>query len=332
MNLNNLLIRQSVIQSVRNFFLENGFNEFTLPTLNPALPLEPNIYAFAADWQTIKGNKTLYLSTSPESGLKKILAKGTENIFSITPAFRNIEAISPTHLPEFLMLEWYRKNADVQAIMDDTQNLIKSVKNEFDSYLKKNPSHLLTYQDQMINLEGQWPIFSLIELWEKHAGMSLKEVIDDNSMRQFAESKNYNIAGANWEQLFNQIFLNEIEPKLGFNPCFVTDYPSRVSPLCKPNSGDPDFAQRFELYLGGMELGNGNAENTELNAVSHAFTAEKKFRNTHQIPTPPIDESFLNALTDMKNNSFAGMGLGIDRLTMILADISQISEVNPFSG
>jgi lysyl-tRNA synthetase class 2 len=332
MELKNLRLRQHVIGSIRNFFLHSGFDEMTLPVLWQAVPLEPNIYAFETLWQTAYGKNTLYLSTSPEAGLKKILAAGATNVFTIAPAFRNIEESNATHMPEFLMVEWYRTDSDTHAIMDDAQTLIKSVKKHLDTYLDIKPGKPFSYRNHPIDLDGHWPIVGLTELWEKYAGVSLGQIMTDKTMITIAKRKGYNTKHASWEQLYNQIFLNEIEPYIGYDPRFITEYPSRISPLCKPKTDAPDFADRFELYLGGMELGNGNAEYTDSHAVSQTFNGEKLSRERQGFTPPPVDTSFLDALSRMDGRTYAGMGLGIDRLTMILTDTSQISDANPFRG
>jgi lysyl-tRNA synthetase class 2 len=330
MDLKNVRLRQLVIRTIRNFFLHSGFEEVTPPVLAPSLPLEPSIYAFETVWQTARGKNTLYLSTSPEAGLKKTLASGARNVFAIAPAFRNIEEANATHVPEFLMVEWYRTDSDTSVIMDDARTMIVSVKKHLDTYLVIKPGTSCTYKDHLIDLDGHWPIVGLTELWGKYAGVSLERIMTDKTMIACAKRKGYNTDHASWEQLYNQIFLNEIEPHIGYDPRFITEYPSRISPLCKPKTDEPDVAERFELYLGGMELGNGNMEYTDSHAVSQTFIGEKLSREKQGLTTPPVDTSFLKALSRMDGHQYAGMGLGIDRLSMVLADTSQISDMNPF--
>ena len=263
------------------------------------------------------------MSTSPESDLKNIMAAQSGNIFAISPAFRNIEAAGPTHLPEFLMVEWYREKSEYGTIMDDAQKLISTVTNQIKGTIKFN------YQNKHLNLSGIWPKLSLNALWKKYTGVEFTKLVDDDRMSQFAANKGFSPVNATWEQMFNQIFLNLIEPTLGNNPVYVTDYPTRISPLCAPKPDQPKIAQRFELYICGMELGNGNTENTDANSVRKSFAAEQKYRAQHNLETSPIDENFLESLTRIHNTQIAGMGLGIDRLAMLLSDVDDIRSVNP---
>jgi elongation factor P--beta-lysine ligase len=316
MNLTNILIKQNIIKEIRNYFFKQNFTEFNLPLLQKTLPLEPNIHAFTTAWKTLKTQKQLYLPTSPEANLKKILAAGCDSVFSISPAFRNIEDASPTHNPEFLMLEWYRKNTDYQQIINDVQNLIISLKNNVNTV----PNHAISFK-------LPWPTVTMNELWQKYVGVTLKSVIHEADLNKLAATKGYTTENSTWEQLFNQIFLNEIEPHIGFNPFIITQYPSKVSPLCAPIPRNPDLAERFELYIGGMEIGNGNTENTNTKLVKQAFIDEENYRNNNKIDVPTIDASFLTALDQLNTSPIAGMGLGIDRLTMIFANVKDISEV-----
>jgi elongation factor P--(R)-beta-lysine ligase len=321
MNLQPIFIRENIIKSIREFFYSRQFHEIITPTFNDALPLEPTIYAFQTTWQTVHGVNNLYLSTSPESGLKKMIAQGMENCFAIAKSFRNLEDSGATHIPEFLMAEWYRKNATFQDIMDDTQNLIQFV----------SKGKTCTYQNHEITFPDSWPRRSIISLFTEYASVNVEQLLDDTSLRNAAQKKGYSTEDATWEQLFNQIFLNEIEPTLGMDPCFITDFPSRISPLCARKKDQPDFAERFEVYIGGLEIGNGNTENTDTNSIRSVFENELHSRKSKNMSAPPIDTAFLDSLDIMKTQSFAGIGLGIDRLAMIFSDSTVITEVDPLA-
>ncbi|MCJ7740542.1 hypothetical protein MUP32_04485, partial [Candidatus Microgenomates bacterium] len=272
MNINAILLKEQIIKSVREFFSNRKFHEVMTPVLHKTVPLERNIYPFSTIWHTGKGDRIYYLPTSPESYLKKIIAEGLGNCFSISPTFRNLEDESPIHRPEFLMLEWYRENSTYEKIMEDTKELIKFI-------LKK-----VDYRGKSIKQDSEWPKLSMIELFQKYAGLDLEKIISDKEMIKAAAAKNYNIKSANWEQLFNQIFLNEIESRLGSDPFFILDFPSRISPLCAKRPDKPDFAERFEFYLDRMEIGNGNTENTDAEEVKKTFLAERKQREKSKMP------------------------------------------------
>jgi elongation factor P--(R)-beta-lysine ligase len=311
-----LFIREVVIKAIRTYFDKQNFHEVITPVLNRALPLEPNLYSFATNWEYLDTTKPLYLPTSPESALKKLLAKGVGNCYSIAHSFRNQEAAGSQHNPEFLMLEWYREDATFRNIMEDVRKFLSFVAErvaEFDSSTKPRTAVLLQ----------PWQSISLAELFEKQQSVSLQSVITDETLVKLAQAKGYTTTNSTWSQLFDQIFLNELEPLLPDTPFFLTDFPARTSPLSKPQAEKPWLAERFEVYVGGMELGNGNTENTNAEQVRAVFEAEQAFRSTHNLPTHPIDQEFLSALQTLSESkkSYAGIGLGVERLAMLCAGV-----------
>jgi lysyl-tRNA synthetase class 2 len=174
-----------------------------------------------------------------------------------------------------------------------------------------------TYTDIMADVEKlfsylkpdlfkkKWLVFSLKELFKKYLGIELEKVINDPA----------------WAQNYDQLFVNEIESKLPHNPLFLVDFPARLSPLCKPQKNNPIFAERFECYIDRIEIGNGNTENTDVKSLRKAFEKERALTKL------PIDEEFLNSLKIMNKKSYAGIGIGIDRLVMIFANESSIDNV-----
>ncbi len=267
-----------------------------MPVFNTSLPLEPNIYAFKMG--------DYYLPTSPEATLKKAIAEGIGNCFAIGLVFRDMEGISPIHKPEFLMLEWYREDADYKKIMEECRELVLFL---------NQPRKGRPY-------EAKWQVFSLEDLFNKYAKLDLAEIIDDNKMLKIAKESRYNTDNVTWEQIFNQIFLNEIEPHLPKEPFFLTDYPAKISPLCAKRKDKPYFAQRFELYINGIEIANGNTENTDSVEVLNSMKQEEKYRKIKGLICPPIDMEFIEALKKMHGKKYAGIGLGIERLGMVLGD------------
>ena len=279
--------------------------------MHAAIPMEPHIYPFTTVWKTIHGQKTAYLSTSPEAGLKRILSRDHERVYEISHAFRNLEESGYTHTPEFLMLEWYRCHAGYTDIMDEVQTYIQSL---------CGPK--IDYQGTSITMDSKWPRRSVSDLFKMHLGVKLDQCLEEASMQKLAASRGYVTDHATWEQLFFQLFLNEIEPHIGNDPVFITEYPSRISPLAQPSVAHPHLAERFELYIGGMEIGNGNTENTDEDAVRALSMEEYTYRKTRDIDIAPIDEPFLSSLTRLDGLSPAGVGIGLDRLTLILGDFS----------
>lgn len=323
------LIREQVVKAIRQFFEKQFFHEVFVPVLNRALPLEPNLYAFETHWHYQDKTEELYLPTSPESSLKKMLARGFEKVFAIAPSFRNLEPVDLEHHPEFLMLEWYRSGVDYEAIMDDVEELIKFVAKKIRLYLDdKSPSSELVYQGQAINLQGKWRRVSLEKLFKEKVGFSFKD-LSLAKLKKLAEENGYQVSDATWEELFNQFFMDQIESGLGNQPLFLTDFPSRISPLCKVCTDKPYLAQRFEVYLGGLEIGNGNSELTKFELVKKKFLEEQEYRRVSQLPTHKIDQDFLQALMQMNQagQSYAGIGLGVERLAMILADQESLEKM-----
>jgi elongation factor P--beta-lysine ligase len=318
-------IREQIVKAIREFFYEKHFHEIITPVFNDAVPAEPNIYPFQTVWQSARDLKTLYLSTSPEAKLKMMLGAGVGNCFSIAKCFRNLEGVSPIHNPEFLMLEWYRKKADYQVIMDEVRDLILFI----NKIVNKGNTTIL-YQGKKIDLRSKWPCFSLIDLFKKYANLQLPEILSDERMKEVAGQKGYSVENASWEQLFNQIFLNEIEPHIPYIPCFITDYPSRISFLCTSQKENYEFSQRFELYMAGIELANGNTENTDIKSIRTVFLEENRKRKKMS-GMLPLDEEFFESIRNMSDATFAGVGLGIDRLSMIFSNKKNIHEVDPLT-
>lgn len=227
--LQNILFRQQVITAVRHFFTDNNFQEIDLPILQSSIPDEQNIYPFRTKWQY--SDKKLYLSTSPEAGLKHLITtQGLGDCFTIHHSFRDLEAKGPHHQPEFIMLEWYRLHSDQSQIISDIENLIKDIVNRTGIIKDIRTKKLLI---------SPYPQISFHQLFQKYAP---HHAIPDN------------------EPDINQIFLNYIEPRLdAYQPLFITSFPDFMSPLAQPN---PDgTSTRFEFYLGSTEIANGCTEN-----------------------------------------------------------------------
>jgi len=319
MNLSAVQLKTHLIQATREFFEQQGFLEICTPVLHEALPLEPNLYAFKSAWKAREKSKAVYLAVSPEVSLKKMMAAGVEQCFTIAPSFRNLEASGSQHTPEFLMLEWYRPNSTYVDIMRDTQNLIGFIQQKLGL--------------SIIETAKTWPKLSMIELWTSYTGIELPNVLTEEKLFPIARQKGYQTENATWSQIFDQIFLNEIEPHLPTEPFFLTDFPARVSPLCEKLREKPGFAQRFELYINTIELANGNTENLDATTVEAAFKEEKNYRHHQRLPYAPIDQDFLKTLSQLRQryHSLAGMGVGIDRLTMLLSSTKHIQEVSPLT-
>lgn len=323
MTLEPIFIRERVIKSIRNFFEKQDFHEIIPPILNEAVPLEPHIYPFSTIWKTNEEEKIMYLPISPEGAFKKIFSHGVKKAFAIGKSFRNLEATGSQHIPEFIMLEWYREGVDYQKIIRDTQELMIKIIQDLNSTNKQT----LTYQKETITISGEWPQLSLAELFETHLHTDFKNILDDSKIVGIARKRGYNTQGFSWHALFDQLLVSEIEPQLPRGPFFLTDFPVRTSPLCTPKKDKPYLAERFELYMFGMELGNGNTEQTDGNVVKNIFMKEHELRKKNSLINSPVDYEFIQALNAMNKKKYAGMGLGVDRVAMIMADIADITDI-----
>jgi len=305
-NFKPVFIREEIIRAARKFFYEQNFHEVIVPVLNKTVPHEPNLYPFSTG--------EYFLSLSPERGLKRMLSRGMGNCFAFAKSFRNLEKSGSWHIPEFLMLEWYRHDADYLSIMKDTKQLILSIQSTLgkESQIIKSTQH-------------SWEIVSLQDVFKRNMGVSLMEVLKQESVLfDIARKKNYKTNHATWRGLWDQVFVNDIEQNLPSGPVFLTDYPAILSPLCKPQQDKPYLAERFELYIDKIEIANGNTENTDVSSMRKVFEKEKQQRGSS---SQPIDEEFLAASQALQKGSYAGCGLGIDRLAMLFSGADSICDV-----
>lgn len=303
------LVREKVVDTIRSFFKKQGFHEVFTPVLVPIPSTEPNLEIFKTELRTSKGlKKDAYLIMSPEYSIKKLLAGGVGNCFEITKCFRNEEEVSDLHNPEFTMLEWYRVGANYFDVMEDFENLfigiIKKVSSKVD--LKK-----WEYQGKIYDLTTPWPRIRISDAFQKYAGCDVLKIEDKD---------------------FYQVYFNEVEPELKklSKPYFIYDYPISQASLSKP-SKDPNFAERFEVFLGGLELGNCFSELTDAKEQRKRFEREKTARRTQGKIEYPIDEDLIKALKSGLPE-VSGIAVGVDRLVMLAANVPSISETLFFPG
>lgn len=307
--LNKYLIREKVVDSIRDFFKRQDFHEVFTPILVPVPSIEPNLEVFKTELRTSKGvKKDAYLIMSPEFSIKKLLAGGVGNCFEITRCFRNEEEVSPLHNPEFTMLEWYRVGANYFDVMKDFENLFIEI------IRKVNPKVDLKkwqYQGQTFDLTPPWPRIKIAEAFQNYANRNVLEVDDED---------------------FYKIYFNEVEPKIlkSRRPYFLYDYPISQASLSKP-SKDPRFAERFEVFLAGVELGNCFSELIDANEQRKRFEIEKKEREKLGKTKYPIDEDLIKAL-ESGLPEVSGIAVGVDRLVMLAQDAANIEETLFFPG
>lgn len=296
-NLQSVEIREKVIDTIRDFFKNQGFHEIFTPILVPVPSIEPNLEVFKTELRTSKGVKRDgYLIMSPEYSIKKLLSRGVGNCFEITKCFRNEEEVSRLHSPEFTMLEWYRVGVDYRDVMNDFENL----------FLKIIGKDKMMYQGKTYDLSLPWPRISVAEAFYKFAHRDVLKVKDED---------------------FYKIFFNEIEPKLARSkkPFFIFDYPVSHASLSRVKNDDPRFAERFEVFLAGIELGNCFSELTDAKLQKERFEKDRDQRKAQGKTDYSIDEDLISAL-ESGLPEVSGIAVGVDRIIMLVADAADISD------
>ena len=333
------LMREIVIDAIRFFFKQKGFHEVETPLLVKAPGMEPYLEVFETE---LVGHDQMrqraFLTTSPEYAMKKLLVAGLPKIFQICKSFRNGEDLRSTaHNPEFTILEWYRANANYFAIMDDCEDLLRYI---FDyraniqaggaigalGQKAEGGSRVLKYQGKELDLSLPWERITVAEAFLKYAQIGMDELLDETSLRKIFFKKGYIGEEANWEQMYNQIFLNEVEPYLGVEkPTILYDYPAAQAALSRKKKEDERFAERFEFYIFGKELGNAFGELTNAAEQEERLRLEHAERKSLGKKMYEIDWDFVNALKSGMPES-GGIAVGVDRLVMLFADVGTIQE------
>jgi lysyl-tRNA synthetase class 2 len=290
-----LLLRSRIIRAIRDFFFAKGYLEIETPILIPAPAPELHIDAIQAGH--------LFLHTSPELCMKRLLAAGYERIFQICRCFREGERGS-RHLPEFTLLEWYRAEADYRSLMDECEEMLLRLSSSL------GLGETVRRQGKEIDLTPPWPRLKVKDAFRQYAGTALEDVLAAGS--------------------FDEIMVTRIEPCLGIpKPTFLCDYPSSLAALARTKEKEPESAERFELYVAGVELANAFSELTDVREQKRRFELERDTRQRQGKTVYPMPEKFLEALPSMPQS--AGIALGVDRLVMLFCDQENIDRVVSFT-
>ncbi len=320
--------RFEIIRLIREFFWSENFLEVETPNIVNVPGQEPYLDPMKVEIENEIGDKHIgYLHTSPEYTLKKMLAAGFENVFSISKCYRNKESFGGLHNPEFTMLEFYRMNVDFYKIMEDIENLLYSLKEKISANHKSKTRLPKTGTvGQVINLKSFHKIH-MRDLWQKYVGVNLDDYLDKESLLNLVNTT-YNLQLApesySYEDLFYKIFLNKIEPNL-IEPTIVHHYPAQMSALSKISQVDPRYAERFEVYINGIEIANAFSELTDQKEQENRLEEEKNLRKNLGKDLYEIDKEFLEAVKNLSN--CAGIALGVDRLIMVLLGINNIDDI-----
>lgn len=290
-----LQLRADIIRSVRSFFQSNGYLEVETPVRIPAPAPEAFIDAVATG--------ACFLQTSPELCMKRLLASGYNRIFQLCRCFRCNERGS-LHLPEFTMLEWYTANRNYLDMMDQSEDLIRYVAS------RTGFNNRLEYDGKSIDLQHPWDRMSVVDAFAEFSPLTMEEALKQDR--------------------FDEIMGLEIEPHIGLaKPLFLYDYPASAGALARLKPGDCNFAERFELYISGIELCNAFSELTDPDEQRARFEQENRERRLAGKKEYPRPDKFLDALHSMPEA--AGNALGIDRLVMLLANAATIDAVVAFT-
>lgn len=325
------LLREKIIDAVRLFFKSNSFHEVETPLMVSAPGAEPYLNLFETTLELPSGQSQLaYFLTSPEYALKKLLAAGFGSIFEICKTFRNKESLGGTHNPEFTILEFYHANANYFDVMTDFENMMSFICQSL-GFDQKN----FAYQGNNYDLSSPYLRFSVAELFAKYLHLSADELLDLETLRTKAIALGYDLSGLAglstelaWEEIYNQLFLNEIEAKLAEfkQAVIVYDYPAPQAALARKKADDPRFAERFEVYLAGMELGNAFGELIDAVEQKNRLESDLTLRRELGKKEQPIDQDFVAAL-ESGLPECSGMAVGMDRLIMLFADAKDIDDV-----
>jgi len=300
-----------IVRTIRRFLDDRGFWEVETPTLH-AIPGGAAARPFITHHNTL--DIDLFLRIALELHLKRLLVGGIEKVYEIGRVFRN-EGISPRHNPEFTMMELYQAYGDYRSMMDLTEELIVACVQALGGGMQ------LSFGEHSIDFTPPWQRKTYAELFERHVGVPMS---DSDALRGVAEREGFPAAGKDPAVIVHHLFEEHVEDKL-LGPVFVYDYPAPLCPLTKRKRDNPAIAERFELYVRGMELANAY---TELN---DPITQEQTFRMQlaglpEEESMAKMDEDFIRALRHGMPPA-GGLGVGIDRLVMLLTNTQTIRDV-----
>lgn len=313
--------RAGVLRAVRRFFEEQDFIEVDTAVAVRAPAPELYIEAPEVVLQSPDGPLTRYLQTSPELPMKRLLAAGLPRIFQLAPVFREGD-FSPTHRPEFRLLEWYRRDAEWTALWGDCEGLVRAAARA------AGLGDTLRYQGHDIDLAAPFVRLSVDEAFRRWVGFSVLDCLDPAVLReQLRRADIFHSPDDSWDDLFNRAFVSRVEPALAQEkqPVLLTHYPAPMAALARTSPADSRASERFELYVAGLELANGFGELTDAPEQRQRFAAEAEARRHAGRRNYPLDEHFLAALDALPPS--AGIALGFERLLMLVLDAAHIDEV-----
>ncbi|WP_134724910.1 EF-P lysine aminoacylase EpmA [Paracoccus luteus] len=321
-----LAARNRIQRSIRGWLDEGGFTEVDPAALAVSPGNEAHLHAFATDAIGHDGTaRRMYLHTSPEFAMKKLLAAGETRIAAFAHVWRNRER-GPLHSPEFTMLEWYRTGADYTVLMDDCAALLRLAAGAAGA-------RELRFRDRSCDPFAAPERVSVADAFARHAGIDLLATVApdgatdrDGLAAQLAAAGIRSAPDDGWSDMLSRVLVERVEPHLGHGRATILDrYPAPEAALARRTADDPRVAERFELYACGVELANGFGELTDPHEQRRRFLAEMDEKHRVYAERYPLDEDFLAALAHMPPAS--GIALGFDRLVMLATGAPRIDDV-----
>ena len=320
-----LLARNRIQAALRGWLAARDFVEVDPSALQVSPGNETHLHAFACDAVGNDGQaRRMYLHTSPEFAMKKLLAAGERRIASFAHVWRNRER-GARHSPEFTMLEWYRVGEDYAVLMDDTVDFLRLA-------LQAAGGGVLRYRDAVCDPALEPERVSVAQAFATHAGIDLLATLhgaqsDRDALAVQAQAAGVKVAADDvWSDIFSRVLAEKVEPHLGHGRVTILDrYPAAEAALARACADDPREAERFEVYACGVELANGFGELTNPFEQRQRFMAEMDEKARIYGERYPLDESFLAALQIMPQAS--GIALGFDRLVMLATGAPNIDDV-----
>ena len=306
--------RSQIIRSLRKILDEEGFLEVETPTLQP-LYGGASARPFITRHHALDAN--LYLKISDELYLKRLIIGGLDKVYEIDHNFRN-EGIDKSHNPEFTMMECYWAMADYKDMMGLTEKIFSQIAVEVLGTTKIN------YGGHQIDLKPPWPRITMFAAIKKYLGWEPKKISDGDLKKKLAE-RNLTLSGGFNRGLAVAALFEEVEPNL-IQPVFITDFPKETTMLCKPREDNPELIERFEPYIAGFEVGNAYSELNNPFLQRQFFEEQVKAAAVGDEEAPPLDEDFLEAM-EYGMPPTGGLGIGIDRMVMLLTGEENIRDV-----
>jgi len=309
----------AVKEATHSFLKKSGFLEVDLPVLSPVLIPESYLEVFQTDYIYGTKKQSLFLTPSPELFLKRLLVQGIGDCYSLNKSFRNSDPPSSLHSFEFTMLELYKMHATYMDIADTLIKLLRSIAQSV-----SGSSHIV-YQGTTVSFD-KWEKITVADAFKMYAHIPEDVLFNQSEFIKEAEKKGYAIEKSTYEDMFSQLYTQEIEPHLGMNgyPTLLYDYPKEFAALAELNT-DGKTAKRFECYIAGIELGDCYSELTDWKEQDGRFRQEDNKRKRSGRIMHPIDKGFIQAL-QYGLEPCAGIAIGFDRLAAIFANVSSIEE------